>query len=102
MQMVVISIVLAMATGIVAAGLAQSLWAMATGERPQLEMLETFGLATPIKVLVLIVCAPVLLARVAWRLLDGAPVPGMGVLAVAGLWSFVQGVFILSQVFRIA
>ena len=96
-----IAYLFAVATGIVSSGAIGSLWAVATGEAPELAQLEEADLLTPIRALVIVFAAPAtLLVNSLWYLID-RPLWGLALL-LAGLgWSFVQGVTIMTQIFGV-
>jgi hypothetical protein len=93
--------VLALATGAVSGGVTGSAYALATGQRPGLWLLFERDLATPIRIAVLVLHAPLLIAARAYDELEERPVTGLVLLGLAALWLFLQGVFILTQVFGI-
>ena len=100
MGIVYLVYVYAVAVGIVAAGISGSMWALATGERPRFGLLFEPSAIAPIRALVVVISAPLMLLLGAWRLV-GSPIVGM-LLVVASLgWSFLQGVFILTQFFGV-
>ena len=96
-----IAYLFALATGIVSSGLMASLWAAASGEVPHFGLLTDDDLLTPIKVPVVILSGPTtLMMSACWWLIEN---PAIGLLLLlAGLgWSFLQGVFILTQFFGV-
>ena len=98
MDMVYLVYLYAIAVGFVAAGVTGSMWALATGENPRFGMLLEPGLVAPLRALVVVASAPLLLLLAAWRFV-GSTIVGM-LLVVASLgWSFLQGAFILTQFF---
>jgi len=99
--MMIYAFLLAVSAGIVTGGLTGSAWAMATGEGPGFYLLTERSLATPIKVAVLVLHVPLLLARRGWAMGRTRPVLSFMALGLACLWSFIQGVFILTQVFGV-
>lgn len=90
---------LAALTGVASAGLTASGWAMVTGEHPSIWMLSRYSMATPLKAAALTVYAPLALIRAGLGHLDQNPVLAVLIAATGLLWSFLQGVFILTQVF---
>lgn len=91
--------VYAVAVGIVSAGLTGSAWALITGERPNLALMFQPGLLVPIRTLAVVTSAPFLILYNALRNLLVKPVASI-ILVAAGIgWSFLQGVFILTQFF---
>ncbi len=92
---------LAIAVGFVSAGIVGSLWGMATDEEPRLAGLFDANptLLTPLRVAIIVFAAPTTILLDAFDDLIDRPALGAAVLAAALLWSFLQGVFILTQVF---
>ena len=90
----------AVAVGIVAAGVTGSMWALATGEKPRFGLLLEPSAIAPIRALVVVTSAPLLLLLGAWRFVEN-PVVGTLLIAASLGWSFLQGVFILTQFFGI-
>ncbi len=99
--MLIFAFLLAVSAGIVSGGVTGSIWAMATGEKPDFYLLTERSLATPLKVAVLVLHVPLILAQKAVELRWERPVLSVTALGVCGLWSFLQGVFILTQVFGV-
>ncbi len=91
--------VLAAATGLVAAGLAGSGWALATGNPPRISILHRLDYTTPFKILALCIYAPLGVARAGLWYLEYNPFMALLVLALGAGWSFLQGVFILTAFF---
>lgn len=94
----------AVLVGFVSAGLVGSVWAMATDEEPRLAGLldSDPGLLTPLRALAIVFAAPTTILLDAFGLLVDRPAIGVPVLLSAVVWSFLQGVFILTQVFGLA
>ena len=90
---------LAAVTGLTAAGLAGNGWAVVTGDRPSLWMLSEYSLSMPLKVLALITYAPLAMVRSGISYIDSNPVFAVMLTLVGLLWSFLQGVFILTAFF---
>jgi hypothetical protein len=91
----------AAAVGLVAAGLSGTLWAAISGQVPSAAMLFIRDAKIPLRVLMLVFHAPLMILRAAVTLiLKGKPL-GLAALAIGGAWSFFEGVFILTQVFAI-
>ena len=86
----------AIAVGVAAAGVTGSLWALATGERPRFGLLLEPNAFAPLCALVVVASAPLLLLLTAWRFVS-RPIAGMLLIAASLGWSFLQGVFILTQ-----
>jgi hypothetical protein len=100
MDMVYLAYLFAVAVGIVTAGVTASLWTLAAGEQPRFGLLLEASAIAPLRALVVVVSAPLLLMLAAWRYVGSV---GMGLLLVAASlgWSFLQGVFILTQFFGV-
>ena len=90
---------LAAVTGLTAGGLAGNGWAMVTGQRPSLWMLSEYSVSLPLKVLALITYAPLALVKSGLSYVDTNPVFAVMVMIAGLFWSFLQGVFILTQFF---
>lgn len=91
----------ALAVGVVSSGIIGSAWSLAAGDEARLGQIfdpyPTF--ATPFRVLAAIFSAPTTILLDAFEWMIRAPFIGVP-LTIAGLvWSFLQGVFILTQVF---
>lgn len=88
-------------TGIVSAGLVSSLWSLAAGDSPRFTLLRDTDFLTPLKVVIVVFSAPmIVLSRACWWTVE-RPVVGVPLFVLGLLWSFLQGVFILTQVFNI-
>lgn len=90
----------AVAVGIVAAGITGSLWALTTGEEPRFGLLLEPSAIAPIRAFVVVAYAPLMILFAAWRFV-GSPIAGMLLIAASLGWSFLQGVFILTQFFGV-
>jgi hypothetical protein len=90
---------LAAATGLVAAGLAGTAWAMWAGDPPRLGILHRLDLLTPLKVAALCLYGPLGVVRTGLWYLDYNPILAFAILAFGAGWSFLQGVFILTTFF---
>ena len=100
MDIVYVVYIYAVAVGVVTAGITGSMWAMATGERPRFGLLIEPSAIAPLRALVVVASAPLLLLLAAWRFV-GSPIAGMLLVAASLGWSFLQGVFILTQFFGV-
>ena len=90
----------AIAVGFVSAGIIGSAWALATGERPGFRLLLEPSFFAPFRALVVVCYAPLTVLIVGcWKLLANPPI-GIVFIAASLGWSFLQGVFILTQVFN--
>jgi hypothetical protein len=100
MDMVYLAYLFAVAVGIVTAGVTASLWTLAAGEEPRFDLLLEASAIAPLLALVVVVSAPLLLMLMAWRYVGSASV-GLILVAASLGWSFLQGVFILTQFFGV-
>jgi hypothetical protein len=95
------AILMAVGTGFVTAGLAGNLLHLIEGREPDLAMLTEEDLMTPVRIVGLVFAAPWMLFHAAgWWFIAKPPVGIQFLLAALG-WSFLQGVFILTQVFGV-
>ena len=101
MDMVYLVYLYAVAVGFAAAGVTGSMWTLATGEEPRFGLLFEPGLIAPLRALVVVASAPLLLLLVAWRFVGNA-IAGMLLVAASLGWSFLQGAFILTQFFGVS
>ena len=76
------------------------IWAMATGESPRFGLLLEPSAMAPVRALVVVAYAPLIILLWAWRFID-RPIAGMLLVAASLGWSFLQGVFILTQFFGV-
>jgi hypothetical protein len=91
----------AAAVGFAAAGLIGSLWAVIAGGQPALSMLLTRDSVMPLRILVLVFHAPIILLRGGIGLLFSDTPIGLAIIVAGGAWCFFEGVFILTQFFAI-
>jgi hypothetical protein len=93
--------VLALAVGIVSSGLVSNAWALVAGETPRLgDLLDPNPTPlTPFRVLAAIFSAPTTILLDGFWWLIAQPLFGILIIAAGLVWSFLQGVFILNQVF---
>jgi ABC-type nitrate/sulfonate/bicarbonate transport system permease component len=91
--------VYAVAVGFVSAGIIGSGWALMTGDRPQFRLLLEPSVFVLFRTLAVVVHAPlIMLCNGFWKFLAN-PAFGSILIAASLGWSFLQGVFILSQFF---
>lgn len=90
---------LAAVTGLVAAGVTGSGWAVVTGRRPSIWLLADYSVTTPVRAFVLAVYAPLALVRAGLEFTGQNPVLSLLMLGLGLFWSFLQGVFILTTFF---
>jgi hypothetical protein len=89
----------AIAVGFVSAGMTGSAWALATGESPKFRLLLEPSLFFPFRTAAVVLHAPLaILNGGIWNFL-AKPVAGVVFVAASLGWSFLQGVFILTQLF---
>jgi hypothetical protein len=89
----------ALATGIVSSGMIGSFWAVLTDEAPHFHMLADGDYLTPIKAPVVLLSGPTtLMVSSFWWFIE-RPIIGLLMFCGGLAWSFVQGVFILTQLF---
>jgi hypothetical protein len=91
----------AIAVGVVAAGLIGSMWELAFDEEPRLALLldPDPDFVTPFRALAVVLSAPVTVMKEAMWWLIERPAVGITLLLAGSVWSFFQGVFILTQLF---
>jgi hypothetical protein len=95
------ALLLAIAVGIVSAGIAGSAWRLALDEELRIgALLDPYPtLITPFRVLAVVFAAPMIVIMDAFWWLIEKPIFGVPLMAAGLFWSFIQGVFILTQVF---
>jgi hypothetical protein len=101
MDMVHLGYLFAVAVGIVMAGITASLWTLALGEEPRFGLLLEPSAMAPLRAIVIALSVPLLLLLAAWRYVGSASVAMLLVVISLG-WSFLQGVFILTQFFGVS
>lgn len=94
-----IAYMFAIAVGLVSSGAIVSLWAMLTDETPRLATLKDGSIYSPLKVPFVILGAPVRIIGSAIKWMFESPLLGVLLLILGIAWSFIQGVFILTQIF---
>ncbi len=101
MDMQHLAYLMAILVGVVSSGLIGSAWELATGEEARLGILidPDPGLLTPFRAIAAIFSAPTTVLRDGFWWLIAQPVFGVAILVTGLIWSFLQGVFILTQVF---
>jgi hypothetical protein len=99
MELIHLAYLLTAATGLCAAGVVGSLWTAVRGEAPSFELLLQPHPLLALSVLAVVFHAPLGFIRSGLWHVVARPAQG-SVLIAAGLgWSFLQGVFILTQFF---
>ena len=101
MDVVSVVYIFTVIVGIAAAGLAGSAWAAVTGSRPGFQLLLEPSLFAPIRAMVVVISAPLLILLAGIKNLDAHPIVGGALVAASLGWSFLQGVFILTQFFGV-
>jgi hypothetical protein len=87
--------------GLTAAGIIGSLWGMVYGRSPGLWLLESAHPAMPVNAMAVVFHAPMaFVKRGVWDLV-ARPIQGVALIAAGLGWSFLQGVFILTQFFGV-
>ena len=91
--------VYAVAVGFVSAGLIGSGWALVTGARPGFQLLLEPSIFVPFRTAAVVFHAPLMVLD--RGLVNVAERPAIGIVMIAASlgWSFLQGVFILTQIF---
>jgi hypothetical protein len=92
---------LAFVVGIVVSGFVSSLWTAFSDEPLELAMLAESDFLTPLRVVVVVLCAPTMLLTGGFLWAMERSVLSIGYFALAAFWSFFQGVFVLTQLFNI-
>lgn len=86
------------AVGLVTAGLTRNLWPLLTGHDVSLSLLDERSLLMPLRAMVLVISAPVMLMGASLRHMSDAPgglLKWWITLPAAMGWSFVQGVVVV-------
>jgi hypothetical protein len=101
LEMMGVAYLLAFVVGLVVSGIVSSIWAIVAEEPPELAMLGQTDLLTPVRVLVVVLCAPTMLFSGAFGwMMERSPL-ALGYVALGFVWSFFQGVFILTSLFSV-
>jgi hypothetical protein len=87
--------------GFVSAGFVGSLWGMVAGTEPRTAILFERSWVTPVAVLALVFHSPILLLKHGCLRFGQGRLAGLALIAFAGLWCFLQGIFILTQMFGV-
>ncbi len=101
MDMVHLGYLFAVAVGIVTSGITASLWTLTLTDEPRFGLLLEPSAVAPLHALVIVLSAPLLLMLAAWRYVGSVSVAMLLVVISLG-WSFLQGVFILTQFFGVS
>jgi hypothetical protein len=87
--------------GLVASGIAGSLWSLVTGAAPSLALLERRDWRLPFNTAAVIAYMPILVLKWAWLLAPRHLPAAIALAAASCVWCFLQGVFILTRLFGI-
>ncbi len=100
--MIGLAYLLAFLVGLVVSGIVSSVWGILADEPPTLAMLAESDFLVPIRVLVVVVCAPTMLFTGAFGwMMERSPL-AIGYLGLGFVWSFFQGVLVLTTLFNIS
>ncbi len=91
----------ALSAGIVSAGLVASLWELATDEKLDLATLSDLDLLSPLRGLSFALSRPSKLCGFAFAFALREPILALAALILAIGLSFLQGVFVMTQIFGI-
>lgn len=89
----------AIAVGVVSAGITGSFWALVTGTRPRLQLLLEPSFFVPFRTLAVVFHAPLMVLHNGMARFGNRPLIGAALVGASLGWSFLQGVFILNQLF---
>jgi uncharacterized protein DUF6949 len=89
----------AVAVGLVSAGIMGSIWRLVAGKELRPALPHRAGVDATLKMLAIGVCAPLAMVRTGLWYLTRNPVFALLIMCVGLGWSFLQGVFILTQIF---
>ena len=90
---------LAAFTGLAAAGLVGNGWALIAGRPPHIRLLAENHFHSPLRALALVIYAPLALVNAGTATVNENPVFAIFLVGFGLLWSFMQGVFILTTFF---
>jgi hypothetical protein len=100
-ELIGLAYVLAFAVGIVVSGIVSSIWSICTDEPLELAMLGESDFFTPVRAIVLVLCAPTMLFSGGFIWTLERSFLAVGYFALGAFWSFFQGVFVLTQLFDV-
>lgn len=89
----------AIAVGLVSAGIIGSLWTLVAGKQLRPALPRRAGVDATLKMLAIGVNAPLAMVRTGLWYLSHNPFIALIIITVGLGWSFLQGVFILTQIF---
>ena len=87
--------------GFVSAGFVGSLYGMVTGDMPRTALLAERTIYLPVNVLAVVFHSPILLLKHGCLRFGQGRIAGLGLIALAAGWCFLQGVFIMTQMFGV-
>jgi hypothetical protein len=101
MSSIYLTCLVAVIVGVVSSGIIGSAWELLTDEEARLGGIFNSdpGFLTPVRVFVSLASAPATILRDAMWWMIAQPFAGVPLLIAGLVWSFMQGVFILTQVF---
>jgi hypothetical protein len=101
MSSIYVVALVAMIVGVVSAGIVGSAWELFTDEEARLAGIFNSdpGFLTPLRVFVSLASAPATILRDGMWWMIANPFAGVPLVLSGLVWSFMQGVFILTQVF---
>jgi hypothetical protein len=89
----------AIVVGLVSAGIMGSVWTLIVGKELRPVLPRQVGVDTTIRTLAICVNAPLAMVRTGLWYLNHNPVMALIIITIGLGWSFLQGVFILTQIF---
>lgn len=101
MSSIYFTALVAMIVGVVSAGIIGSAWELMSDEEARLGAIFNSdpGFLTPVRVFVSLASAPATILRDGMWWMIAKPFAGVPLMISGLVWSFMQGVFILTQVF---
>ncbi len=96
------ALLFAFAVGLTTAGIVSTLYELASDDSPSLDMIAISDLYTPFRIVVAVIAAPIMLfnGAFAWAM-KRSPL-SLGFLSLGVIWSFLQGVFILTTLLSLS
>ncbi len=89
----------AIVVGLVSAGVVGSIWTLVAGRELRPALPRQVGVETMLRTLAICVNAPLAMVRAGLWYLNRNPIMALMIIGVGLGWSFLQGVFILTQIF---
>jgi hypothetical protein len=93
--------VFAIAAGLASAGITSTLWTLIAGEELRLALPRKAGVDGLLRMLAIGIYAPLGIVQAGLAYLNRNPILALIILALGLGWSFLQGVFILTQFFGV-